>query len=225
MIAMILAAGRGERLRPLTDHCPKPLMQVGEHRLIEYHLFKLAQQGVREVVINHAWLGEQIEAVLGDGSRYGLNIDYSAEPDGGLETAGGIIQALPKLGDKPFWVINADVFTTLDFARLAQDLAADTLAHLMLVPTPCFKSQGDFGLTPTGRVTAQGEWTFSGLSLLSPALFDGLAPGRMALAPLLREAMSQGAVSGEVYQGYWSDIGTLARLEQARAWLKNAARG
>ncbi|MFA6699749.1 MAG: nucleotidyltransferase family protein [Thiomicrospira sp.] len=223
MIAMILAAGRGERLRPLTDDCPKPLMQVGERCLIEYHLLKLAQQGVACVVINHAWLGDKIEAALGCGSRYGLKIEYSAEPEGGLETAGGIIQALPKLGDRPFWVINADVFSALDFAQLPRDLAEGSLAHLMLVPTPSFKPQGDFGLTPAGRVTAQGEWTFSGFSLLSPALFDGLAPGRRALAPLLREAMAQGAVTGEVYQGYWSDIGTLSRLEAARNWLKNGA--
>lgn len=220
MRAMILAAGRGERLRPLTDTQPKPLIQVGERALIEYHLLKLAAQKVSKVVINHAWLGEQIEAKLGDGAAYGVTIEYSPEPSGGLETAGGIIQALPMFGTPPFWVVNADILSDYDFSYLPRALSAHVLAHLVLVPTPDYKTAGDFGLDENGQVTPYGDWTFSGMSLLSPRLFEGLPPGRYPLAPILRQAMTQGAVTGEIYQGYWSDIGTPERLEQARARIK-----
>lgn len=214
MKAMILAAGRGKRLRPLTDTCPKPLVKVKGKRLIEYHLEKLAQTGVEQVIINYAWLGEQFEPALGRGASYGLDITYSPEIEGGLETAGGIIQALPLLGAKPFWVINADVFTDFDFANLAQDLPQGVLAHLILVTTPTYKEEGDFGLE-NGKVLPSGEFTFSGISLISPELLAGRKVERLALAPILREAMEQGLVTGEVYTGKWNDIGTPERLAEA----------
>lgn len=216
--AMILAAGRGNRLRPLTDVLPKPLMEVGGQALIEHHLLALASAGVTDVVVNHAWLGEKIETKLGNGNAYGVHIQYSAEPEGGLETAGGILQALPKLSDHsaPFLVVNGDVLTDYNFAGLAKMvLPDDVLAHLVLVPTPAFKATGDFGLE-NGRVVAEGEWTFAGISVLHPSLFDGLTPGVEPLAPLLRQAMAAGKVSGEVYSGLWDDIGTVERLEAAR---------
>lgn len=217
--AIILAAGRGNRLRPLTDQLPKPLVDIHGQSLIEYHLHALSQAGVKQVVINHAWLGQMIEDKLGKGEAYQIEITYSAEPEGGLETAGGIVQALPLLtdGKSPFLVVNGDVFTDFDFASLAQKpLAKDSLAHLILVPTPSFKAQGDFGLDKDGKVMVTGDYTFSGISLLHPDLFSGLAPGIVPLAPILREAMKDGRVTGEVYSGRWDDIGTLERLEAAR---------
>jgi MurNAc alpha-1-phosphate uridylyltransferase len=216
--AMILAAGRGNRLRPLTDVLPKPLMEVGGQALIEHHLLALASAGVTDVVVNHAWLGEKIETKLGNGDAYGVQIQYSPEPEGGLETAGGIVQALPKLtdGSTPFLVVNGDVLTDYDFAGLAKMALPDgVLAHLVLVPTPAFKAAGDFGLED-GRVVAEGEWTFAGISVLHPSLFAGLTPGFEPLAPLLRQAMAAGKVTGEVYSGLWDDIGTVERLEAAR---------
>lgn len=228
--AMILAAGRGNRLRPLTDSLPKPLVPLCGKPLIEYHLEKLAQAGVQEVVINHAWLGQKIEQTLGNGERFGLNIVYSAEPEGGLETAGGIINALPLLGEQPFLVINGDVFTDFSFDSLidqawsmqsavgslsAGDLTADVecLAHLILVPSPMFNPQGDFGLTAAGGVLEHGGFTFAGLSVLHPRLFTGLSADVIKLAPVLRQAMRAQQVTGQVYDGLWSDIGTLERLQ------------
>lgn len=219
MKAMILAAGRGERLRPLTDHTPKPLVKLGGKPLIEYHLEKLAKTGIKDVVINYAWLGEQFVERLGTGERFGLNIVYSPEPEGGLETAGGIKHALPLLGAAPFIVINADVYTDYDFSLLPTTLPPGLLAHLLLVQTPKFKTQGDFGLTALGQVRSQGDLTFSGISVLSPQLFTATKTGKVPLAPILRQAMMQGRVSGEVYTGLWSDIGTLDRLEQTEALL------
>lgn len=209
--AMILAAGRGERLRPLTDHTPKPLLPINGKPMIIYHLERLAEAGVEEVLINHAWLGEQFESLLGDGRYWGLKIRYSPEPPGGLETAGGVVNALPILGDAPFWLINGDVFTDFDFGLLPQTLAEPMLAHCVLVPTPAFKTQGDFGLTLDGMLEPAGQWTFSGISLQSPLLFKGLAVERLALAPILRQAMANKQVSGELYEGVWSDVGTPER--------------
>lgn len=219
MKAMILAAGRGERLRPLTDTCPKPLIPLNGKPLIQYHIEKLAALNLDALVINHAWLGEQFEQTFGKGEAFGLPILYSAEPAGGLETAGGIIQALPMLGDEPFWVINGDVYTDLDFSCLPIKLTEGQLAHIILVPTPDFKTQGDFGLSEQGLVTPQGEWTFSGISLIHPDLLKHFSPQRLALAPILREAMQSGLVSGEVYSGLWSDVGTIERLEQIESIL------
>lgn len=222
--AMILAAGRGNRLRPLTDSIPKPLVPLCGKPLIEYHIEKLVAAGVEEIIINHAWLGEQIEQTLGSGERWGITIHYSPEPEGGLETAGGIINALPLLGDAPFLVINGDVYCEFDFAELIQQagwLHDGRLAHLVLVPSPEFNAKGDFGLAQnsaqknsTGRVLAEGEYTFAGLSVLHPGLFKNLDVGFIKLAPILREAMNANLVSGQLFEGVWSDIGTLERLEE-----------
>lgn len=219
MKAMILAAGRGERLRPLTDTCPKPLIPLKGKPLIQYHIEKLAALNLERLVINHAWLGEQFEQAFGQGETFGIPIVYSSEPAGGLETAGGIIHAIPLLGEEAFWVINGDVYTDMDFACLPTQLPEGRLAHLVLVPTPEFKSQGDFGLSTQGLVTPQGDWTFSGISLIHPDLLKHLSPQRLALAPILREAMQSGLVSGEVYDGLWSDVGTIERLEQIESRL------
>lgn len=211
---MILAAGRGERLRPLTDQVPKPLLTINGKALIEYHIEALVEAGIHQLVINHAWLGVQIETKLGTGQAYGAQIDYSPEAVPGLETAGGILQALPKLtdGESPFIVVNADVFTDFDFRVLqGHALQPECLAHLVLVPTPTYKAQGDFGLA-SGKVTPHGDLTFGGMSLLHPRLFAGLTPGVHPLAPLLRAAMQKGQVSGVCYEGAWNDIGTPERL-------------
>ena len=227
--AMILAAGRGKRLRPLTDSIPKPMVKLNGKPLIEYHIEKLAALGVNEIVINHAWLGEVIEQGLGDGSRWGVQIHYSAEPPGGLETAGGIINALPLLGEQPFLVINGDVFCESDFSelyRVAERMqrAENTtvLAHLLLVPSPAHNQQGDFGVDHQGLALAQGNYTFSGLSVLHPELFKGMEVAFLRLAPILRQAMQQNRVSATVERGFWSDVGTLERLQQTERQLQNS---
>jgi MurNAc alpha-1-phosphate uridylyltransferase len=212
MKAMILAAGRGERMRPLTDTIPKPLLQAGGRCLLEYHVEALARAGIDELVINTAWHGEQIEQRLGDGSRYGVPIRYSHEGEQALETAGGIVRALPLLGDEAFIVVNADVWTDYDFARLPGE--PDGVAHLLLVDNPAHHPEGDFFLEG-GKVTnAAGDhrFTFSGIGVYRPALFAALEQGVRPLAPLLRAAMTGGQVSGEHYPGQWFDIGTPARL-------------
>jgi len=211
MKAMILAAGRGERMRPLTDHTPKPLLQVGGKALIEHLIEALASAGFRELVINHAHLGERIEAALGNGARYGVQIDWSRELDGALETGGGIHQALPLLGDAPFLAVNSDIWTDYPFAHLQRE--PDGLAHLVLIDNPPHHPQGDFALQ-NGRVRPEGEnqLTFSGIGLYRPELFQGCQPGKFPLAPLLRAAMQRGVVSGEHYRGVWLDIGTPERL-------------
>lgn len=212
MKAMILAAGKGERMRPLTLHTPKPLVPAAGKPLIEYHLEALARAGITEVVINHAWLGQQIEDHLGDGQRFGLSIRYSPEGEP-LETGGGIFKALPLLGEAPFLLVNGDIWTDYDFARLQAPLSG--LAHLVLVDNPGHHGRGDFRLTD-GQVrdgdAAPGTLTYSGISVLAPALFDGCQPGAFKLAPLLRQAMAEGRVSGEHYSGQWVDVGTLERL-------------
>ncbi len=216
MKAIILSAGRGERLRPLTDTIPKPLVEINGKALIEYHLEKLAKAGIKEVVINHAWLGEKIEQKLGNGEKYGLNITYSPESTGGLETAGGIINALDKLtdGNTPFLVINGDVFTDYDFNALIKiKLTKPILAHLILVENPSFKQTGDFGLE-NGRLNEQQDYTFSGISLLHPNLFKNIKLDRLKLAPIFRKAIQNKQVTGSLYQGFWNDIGTLDRLEK-----------
>jgi MurNAc alpha-1-phosphate uridylyltransferase len=211
MKAMLLAAGRGERMRPLTDHTPKPLLRVAGHTLIERHIEALARAGIRELVVNHAHLGEQLLTALGDGSDYGVHIDYSAEPPGALETGGGIFNALPLLGEAPFVVVNADIWTDFDFAVLPEEF--ESLAHLVLVDNPAHHPQGDFALE-NGLVCDDGpsRLTFSGIGVYRPALFAGGAAGAFPLAPLLRCAMAAGQVSGERYAGVWFDIGTPERL-------------
>lgn len=224
--AMILAAGRGKRLQPLTDTTPKPLLPLNGKPLVEYHLEKLAQAGFKEVVINTAWLAQQFPDTLAKGERFGLEIHYSQECAGGLETAGGIINALPLLGEAPFLLINGDVFSEIDYqfwfdkaVQMRQQSAR--LGHLCLVPTPSFKPAGDFGLDSQHSVAAHGEWTFAGVSVLSPQLFAGRAPEFLPLAPILREAMAAQQITGEVFEGYWSDIGTLERLQAAQAYLQS----
>ena len=219
MRAMILAAGRGERMRPLTDHTPKPLLEVGGKALIEYHLAALQQAGVNDVIINHAWLGEQIESRLGNGEQYGLRIEYSAEIPEALETAGGIIQALPRLGSEPFIVINGDIWCDYPLQQLPRH--PEGLAHLVMVDNPPHNPQGDFCLS-RGSLQAEGEskLTYSGIGVYHPQLFAGLAPGIRPLAPLLKEAMAAGQVRGEHYRGRWYDIGTPERLTGLDLQLK-----
>jgi MurNAc alpha-1-phosphate uridylyltransferase len=218
MMAMILAAGRGERMRPLTDHLPKPLLKVGGKALIEHHIISLAAAGFCDLVINHAHLGTQIEAYLGSGERYGVRITWSREPDGALETGGGILQALPKLDGEVFLVVNADIWTDYPFARLAKPVSvtsSSSLAHLVLVDNPPEHQQGDFVLRDS-RVLAEGtpRLTFSGIGVYHRDLFRSCQPGRFPLAPLLRSAMAQDRVSGEHYSGAWRDIGTPERLNE-----------
>lgn len=213
MKAMILAAGKGERMRPLTLHTPKPLLKVAGMSLIEHQIVKLAAAGFRELVINHAWLGEQIESALADGKDYGVKIQYSPEVTP-LETGGGIFQALPMLGEEPFLVVNADVWTDYDFSQLRKPLTG--LAHLVMVDNPAHHTQGDFAITDA-LLSPEGapKLTYSGIAVLSPQLFKGCAAGAFKLAPLLRAAMLNGMVSGEHFVGTWVDVGTPERLQHA----------
>lgn len=231
MKAMILAAGRGERMRPLTDHTPKPLLQVGSKPLIVWHLEKLAAAGFREVVINHAHLGEQIEATLGDGATRGLSIAYSPEPPGALETAGGIAKALPLLGDAPFLVVNGDVFCDVDFGQFLRSTAENEQnplyagAHLLLVSNPAHHTAGDFSLAGERVVPASGEQTltYAGIGIFSPAMFRAVPVGQpMKLRPLLDAAIAAGTLTGEHYTGRWVDVGTPQRLAELDQELKTA---
>ena len=216
MKAMILAAGRGERLRPLTDTTPKPLLQAGPKRLIEHLIDSLVQAGFNDLVINYAHLGEQYPDALGDGSRYNARIQYSPELDGGLETAGGIINALPMLGDTPFLVVNGDIWTDFDFRTLSPvKLAEDKLCHLVLVDNPPHNPDGDFALDEAGNIHSKEDqkWTFSGIGIYRPEMFTGLTNEKRALKPLFDQAIADQRISGEVFHGQWSDIGTVERLE------------
>jgi len=211
---MILAAGHGTRMRPLTDHTPKPLLEAGGKPLIVWHIEKLARAGFRDIVINLAWLGWKIPAALGDGSRWSVALHYSDEQqEGALETAGGIVKALPLLGDEPFLVVNGDVWC--DYPCQPYALAEHDLAHLVLVNNPTHNLQGDFALNGK-RVASTGEprYTFSGIGYYRPELFAGLPQGKHPLAPLLRNAMLAGQVSGECFNGDWRDIGTPERLAE-----------
>lgn len=221
--ALILAAGRGERMRPLTDRCPKPLLTVQGKPLIAWHLENLARAGVQDVVINTAWLEAQFAAALGDGRAFGLRIRYSHEGarfGGALETAGGIATALPLMRDAPFWLVAGDVFTPgFDFpAADAQRFAASgALAHIYLVPNPPHNPKGDFGISPEGLAlsSADEQCTYSTLGLYRPALFKHLPSGqKAALAPLLRQAMQSGQVTAALYSGAWTDVGTPERLAE-----------
>ena len=211
MKAMILAAGRGERMRPLTEKTPKPLLEVRGHPLIEYHLRALHAAGIREVVVNLSWLGEQIRAALGDGARWGVSIHYCDEGPEPFETAGGIFNALPHLGPDPFIVVNGDVWTDYPFSR--RTLARDATAHLVLVPNPAHHAPGDFSLQD-GRVTRSSgkTYTFSGIAQYRPEFFAGCTAGRFPLLPLLRRAIDAQSLTGELHQGVWSDVGTPERL-------------
>ena len=213
MIAMILAAGRGERLRPITETTPKALVEVQGKSLIERHLDNLGSAGVERVVVNLGWLGEQIVERVGSGEAYGLNVVYSNEGDDILETGGGIHRALPLLGSEPFLVVNADVFT--DMPVPSAPMVEGDVAHLFLVPTPVHKATGDFDLR-VGRVIAGAnpEFTFSGIALYRPQFFADCEPGRFPLAPMLKEAAHTGRLGGSLYHGVWEDVGTPERLEK-----------
>lgn len=211
MIAMVLAAGRGERMRPLTDTAPKALLEVGGASLLERQLERLAQAGVGTVVINLGWLGEAIVERIGDGRRFGVQVIYSPEYDNVLETGGGIRRALPLLGSAPFWVLNADVYT--DFALPDIELPPESLGHLVLVPTPAHRPRGDFDLADgKARTAADPAYTFSGIALYRPELFAGSEPGRFPLAPLLFAAADRGLLDATLYEGTWADVGTPDRL-------------
>lgn len=216
---MILAAGRGERMKPLTDTCPKPLLTVKDKPLIEYHIEKLAAIGVKDIVINHAWLGERIIEQLGNGSKWQVNLHYSDESNGALETAGGIKKALHLLTsdieDEPFFVINGDVFTTFDFTLLPK-LAAEQLAHLWLVDNPEHNTSGDFGINQNNLVNkANDMFTFSGIALYRPSFFDQVNEKESSrLAPLLRLGAEQMKISASKLECLWVDVGTPQRLQQ-----------
>jgi MurNAc alpha-1-phosphate uridylyltransferase len=220
MRAMLLAAGRGERMRPLTDKTPKPLLRIGGQMLIEHHIHALARAGITELVINHAWLGNLIERALGNGAAYGVHIEYSPEGETGLETGGGILRALPLLGTQPFLVVNADIWSDYDFSVLPRE--PEGLAHLVMVDNPPHHPQGDFSLV-AGQLAQHGPLmlTFSGIGLYRPQLFAGCEAGVFPLAPLLRKTMDRGQVSGEYYAGKWFDIGTPERLESVNETVIN----
>jgi MurNAc alpha-1-phosphate uridylyltransferase len=224
MNAMILAAGRGERMRPLTDSIPKPLLPVGGKPLIDFHVEALRQAGFGLIVVNVSHLGDQIQQHLGDGSRFGVSLRYSPEPEGALETGGGIHQALPLLGDGPFLVVNGDLWTDYPFGNLRRRRVG--LAHLVLVDNPGHHPEGDFALSDE-RVSVDGvaRYTFSGIGLYRAELFAGCTPGRFPLAPLLRRAMAEGRVTGEYYQGVWSDVGTPERLASLDRQVRSSAHG
>jgi MurNAc alpha-1-phosphate uridylyltransferase len=224
MLAMILAAGRGERMRPLTDHTPKPLLQAGGKPLIVWHIERLVKAGINDLVINHAYLGMQIEQALGDGSQFGARIRYSDEGTA-LETAGGIANALHLLGEQPFAVVNGDVYCDYDFTHLPHSAAALSnsadMAHLVMLDNPEHNLKGDFGLHD-GRITdVAPKFTFSGIGLYKPHLFVNIVRGSKApLAPLLREQIALGRVSGEHHRGVWVDVGTPQRLQKLDLQLR-----
>ena len=219
---MILAAGRGERMRPLTDTTPKPLLKVAGRALIEYHLLHLAEAGMRDVVINLAWLGGQLEQTLGNGQAYGVTIEYVHEGEQALETGGGIFNALPLLGPEPFLVINGDIWTDYPLQQLPTTLTG--LAHLVLVDNPSHHPQGDFAISATGHAVAEAteKFTFSGIGVYAPELFATCQAGIFPLAPLLRQAMLAQQVTAEHYTGHWSDVGTIERLQQLQTFLQSS---
>lgn len=209
---MILAAGRGERLRPLTDVVPKALIEVRGRSLLEHHLDRLRDAGINDVVINLGWLGEKIVERVGSGSRYGLNVVYSPEGDNILETGGGIFRALPMLGEDSFLVANADTYTDMSVPEI--ELPTELLGHLVLVPTPDYREAGDFdlqdGLVRNGELRSL---TFSGLAIYRPEFFAGCEDGRFPLAPMLRDAADAGQLGGSLFEGLWADVGTQQRLD------------
>lgn len=222
MKVMLLAAGRGERMRPLTDEIPKPLIPVGGKPLIVHLIESLVVEGFRELVINHAWHGEMIAARLGDGGAFGASIQYSPEGETALETGGGIRHALPLLGNDPFVAVNADIWTDFPFGNLPD--ALETLAHLVLVENPSHHPQGDFTLAGTRVGSDDGQrLTFSGIGVYRPELFSHLEDGRFPLAPILYEACAAAQVSGQHYTGEWRDVGTPERLAQLDRSLREGS--
>lgn len=224
MKAMILAAGLGNRMRPLTLTTPKPLLAVGDKPLIVWHIEALKKAGITDIVINTAWLGDKLHEALGDGSVYGVKIFWSDE-DEPLETAGGIHKALPLLGDEPFLLVNGDIWLRYDFQTLAKKSLGDNLAHLVLVANPPQHPNGDFAFSrdsdsPLIQSTGDERYTFAGVSILSPRLFAGLSAGKAALAPLLRQAITEERVTGEYFAGAWVDVGTPERLADLDAAIR-----
>lgn len=215
MKVMILAAGRGERLRPITDRTPKPLLVVQGKPLIVHHLERLQSAGFMDIVINISWLGDKIRNHLGDGSRYGLQIHYSEEPPGALDTGGGILNALPLLGSAPFLVVNADIYTDFPFENIKTTLKHGDLAHLVMVPNPSHRPRGDFYLSADGRLLDDSDTrlTYSGIGIHDPQFFNDCNPGRFPMLPLWQKAMRNKKVGGELYSGKWSDMGTIRILE------------
>jgi N-acetyl-alpha-D-muramate 1-phosphate uridylyltransferase len=227
MRAMILAAGLGKRMQPLTADKPKPLLKVGEKTLIEYQIERLVAGGVTGVVINHFYLGSMIEESLGDGSRFGIEILYSKEPIR-LETAGGIIKSLPKLKDDSFIVVNADIWTDFDFSKLQPVDGSDCLAHLVLVENAEHNPHGDFFIDAEGKLHEENETrdkrlTFSGISVMHKNLFAGLPIQPLSTVPLLQQAMTQDQVSGEIYDGVWIDVGTPERLQEVNKLITQSS--
>jgi MurNAc alpha-1-phosphate uridylyltransferase len=221
--AMILAAGRGERMRPLTDTWPTPLAMAGGKPLIAHTLERLAEAGIKRIVINLAWRGAQLREACGDGSAWGVRILYSDEGAQALETGGGIVQALPLLGSEPFWVVSGDLWMQYPFAQHANALKASDLAHLVMVPNPDFHPRGDFFLAQ-GRVsdaTGGERLTYASIALLRPQLFAGQSPGVYSMVPILRQAMLQNRVSGERFDGPWDNIGTLLQLQALDVRLRD----
>lgn len=223
MRAMILAAGRGDRMRPLTDTTPKPLLTVAGKPLIQYHIENLAAAGIGEIIINLAWKGAMIREALGDGGRFGVRILYSDEGDTALETGGGIFKALAMLGTQPFMVVSGDIWTDYDWRDSTSRLAAGDMAHFVLAPNPDFKERGDFGLRE-GRLTDVGEerYTYANIGYFRPEFFAACEPGRFALAPLMYDWIRKGRVSGELYQGRWYNVGTPAQLTQLDSLLQSS---
>jgi len=231
MKALIFAAGKGERMRPLTNHTPKPLLHVGGKPLIEWHIEKLLACGVQHIVINTSWLAECFEPALGDGSRWNVSLHYSYEGLEPLETGGGMLQALKVIGDETFIAVNGDIWSDVDYSALPRAISG--LAHLILVDNPAHNPKGDFALVDSGKVESDGQdkLTFSGIGIYRPALFSDWrkiigdvkgtdeTPPRFKLAPLLRHAMHQGLVSGEYHQGRWTDVGTPERLQELNSQL------
>lgn len=220
MRAMILAAGRGERMRPLTDTQPKPLLEVGGKPLIQYHIEALARAGIKDIVINLAWQGELMRSALGSGERLGVQIRYSDEPAGALETGGGILAALPLLGPDPFLVISGDIWSEFPLDSCIGRLARADVAHFVLVPNPDFHAQGDFGIESGRLLDRAPRHTYANIGVLRPEFFAGRQPGRFALAPLMFEWIRQDRVSGELYRGRWHNLGTPAQLAQLDAELR-----
>jgi MurNAc alpha-1-phosphate uridylyltransferase len=214
MRAMILAAGRGERMRPLTDHTPKPLLRVAGKPIIQYHIEALAAEGVRDIVINLAWLGGQVRGALGNGSQFGVHIEYSDEGDSALETGGGVFKALPLLGKDPFIVVSGDVWTEYPFLDCVKKLSSADIAHFVVVPNPEFHARGDFGLVDGRLVDAGERYTYANIGVLRPEFFAGCQPGRFPLAPLMFDWIRKGRVSGELYRGSWHNVGTPQQLAQ-----------
>ena len=214
MRAIILAAGRGERLRPLTDSLPKPLLRVHGKALIMHHLERLRDAGITQVVVNTSWLAEKIHAALGDGSRWGVHVNFSYEGLEPLETGGGILKAMPLLGREPFLVVNGDIFTDFPFENLKHRLKHDDLAHLVMVPNPAHHPTGDFHLSPVGRLRLEGQprFTYGGIGVYRPEFFHDCRAGKFPLLPWLQSAMQAERLSGELYPGLWQDVGTDLKL-------------